>query len=72
MTEDKARKALKKLEKAGIEASIREGYSGRGMYGRTTWGIDLHAAYMLDEAQNAAPMLKKCSVDGMGKGLIIY
>lgn len=53
------------------ESSVYEGYSGRGMYGRTCWGITTEDAY--DCIENAALLgLTGAKVDSMGRDYIVY
>ena len=39
MTEEQANKMVEVVEQSGYDCDIREDYSGRGMYGRTTYGV---------------------------------
>lgn len=54
-----------------IGGSIRDDYSGRGMFGRTCYGIDCRH---LDEALLEVKQvnLPTPNYDNMGKGWIIY
>ena len=64
------------------EDAIREAYSGRGMYGKTCFGLDVdnhQAAYrffaaagqMLDE-DVAVDLAESANWDSMGLGIIVY
>lgn len=54
-----------------IGGTVREDYSGRGMYGATCYGIDCDDAQeAIEEAAERG--LKGASIDSMGKGFIVY
>ena len=40
MEEKQAKSLVSRLRRQGYEARVYEGYSGRGMYGRTTFGVE--------------------------------
>lgn len=69
-----AQQVVEKLEDNGIEAQVYEGYSGRGMFGRTTAGVQLNHRYDMDDAEDICPELKlaKVSQDSLGLGVILY
>ena len=71
MTLRRAKNIVKKLSENGIEVELREDYSGRGMYGRTTAGVILENAWSLSEAEKICRGLKSVNRDGMGMGLIL-
>jgi hypothetical protein len=67
----------------GVDASLRESYSGRGMYGKDTAGVvigdvtDLLAAIinnasMFCEEEDEMFYVNGFKQDSMGKGMIIY
>jgi hypothetical protein len=68
----------------GIECSIREAYSGRGMYGSETWGVvmddpmDVLKCAMAGLQQECiediseAPLFENLRTDSMGRSAIIY
>lgn len=73
------------LETDGYEASVRDDYSGRGMYGATTHGIDTDASpatilgvvisnaeYFVD--RDLTPLFPDTGLrwDNMGLGYILY
>lgn len=79
-TAKRLRNAARRL---GIEASVREGYSGRGMYGRTTAALTLArigelaacaaaARVPRAEREEFALELSRLSQDSMGFGIIVY
>jgi len=70
----------------GIECEVREGYSGRFMYGSETTGIILNsemdlikaiinnADMLIDENDGAAPLFNigRLKSDSMGRQTIVY
>lgn len=67
-----AEKIVDKLQEKGIEAKVYPDYSGRGMFGMTTAGVDLHNSYDLGTARKLCRTLSKCRSDSMGLGVILY
>jgi hypothetical protein len=76
---------VKALDGLGVEATVSEGYSGRGMYGRLTVAIVLaQGASLLAAAAFAARQMAADDVDGfvrdlrqvqiaaMGLGVVVY
>jgi len=72
LTPGKARDAVNKLKAAGIEASIRKNYSGRGMAGKTVTGVILNSKSDTDQAIREVPALKGMAQDSIGMGVIFY
>jgi hypothetical protein len=85
MTKAQAEFLFEACENAGIECEIREGYSGRGMYGEETYGIVLknpvdlvsavieHMRGITDSREMVAvPLFRALRVDGMGRDFIVY
>jgi len=59
----------------GVEASVRENYSGRGMYGRTTAAVSTHYSEdVVAAARDLGLPLRRSnlSVDSMGLGKVVY
>lgn len=68
------------------DAEVREDYSGRGMYGHTTFGVVINDTTELVElffnfsdeisclkAENELPLFTdNLNIDGMGRQIIIY
>jgi hypothetical protein len=80
-----ARAIVQAADDLGIEAKLREEYSGRGMYGKCTAGIvvsDLTSIIAAaaqagrdmddDEAADFIDALDKLKTDGMGRSIIVY
>lgn len=67
MTKTSAYGYAKRLQAKGYEVTVRDDYSGRGMYGRKTFGI-----VTCYDAINACPGLKKVAIDNMGLDYIFY
>lgn len=70
MTNEEKIQAIRETADA-IDGKVRDGYSGRGMYGRTCYGI------VCDDSTDCIIAATKLglprpSVDGMGKGYIVY
>lgn len=64
MEKIKALKLIKKLKMEGYNASLYEDYSGRGMFGRTTFGV-------ITDARNVSPKIK-LRRDNLGLDYIYY
>jgi hypothetical protein len=66
-----AERMVEAIENEGGEASIRDEYSGRGMYGRTTCAVvaesrgELYAAAGIENVRNIR-------IDNMGRRFIAY
>lgn len=65
MTKEKATGLARRVREAGGEASVYEGYSGRGMFGRTTTGVVM-------DRESARHFGKKHAHDSMGLDVIVY
>lgn len=72
MTKEIANLILERLTEEGYEATLHEGYSGRGMYGNHTTGVVLRLAYDWERACKDVPELAPMHTDSMGKGVIFY
>jgi hypothetical protein len=85
MIEAIAKKLAHAAEKCEININLRESYSGRGMFGMTTWAIDLDswndftelaveaAGYMLSaEKQHFLHAIRRMRSDSMGLGIVVY
>ena len=54
-----------------VDGEVRDNYSGRGMFGRTCYGIDCDDPNeAIEEAGRLG--LRGARVDNMGKGYIVY
>ena len=63
------------VEFEGIPATVRENYSGRGMYGRTTAAVSTsYSEDVFRAAALAGIRLRRSnlSVDSMGLGKVVY
>ena len=70
MTDSKAIQIIEEVADI-VGGSVRDSYSGRGMYGKTCYGIDCPDAQgVIEEAAERG--LKGASTDNMGKGYIVY
>jgi len=70
-----AKAIVEELETAGIDATICEDYSGRGMYGRTTAAVSTR--YSEDVVAAACDLgiplrRSNLNVDSMGLGKVVY
>lgn len=88
MDKELAEKLVEMLNNEGDEAEVYEGYSGRGMYGKTTTGVVCDGLGLLlticicradelvvNDAENyPSPMFSptEFSTDSMGQDTIIY
>ena len=83
MKENVAKALAQALEnECGIEVNLRDSYSGRCMYGKTTWAIsgdfstgDVACAwaYAVQYDDDLRPdMIEGLSEDSMGLGTVIY
>jgi hypothetical protein len=72
MTKSAAVRIVNRLVEKGLSVSLREGYSGRGMYGAETYGIVIDAIWQMREAERLSPALRKSRKDSMGLGGIWY
>ena len=62
MTKKQAKAVIKRIEDKGGEAKLYEGYSGRGMFGRETFGVVV----------GSIPRGCKWRTDNMGMDYILY
>ena len=63
------------VEFEGIPAEVRENYSGRGMYGRTTAAVSTRCSEDVFSAARCAGIRLRRSnlnVDSMGLGCVVY
>lgn len=72
------------IAEQSVEVEIRPGYSGRGMYGETTFAVTgdagdvqdaiLYAAYAAGQRDNEGIMddLKRLRRDQLGMGIVVY
>ena len=63
------------VEFEGIPAEVRENYSGRGMYGRTTAAVSTQCSEDVFSAAACAGIRLRRSnlnVDSMGLGCVVY
>lgn len=83
MKENVAKALATALEnECGIEVNLRDSYSGRCMYGKTTWAISgdfsmsdvaIAWAYAVEFDDDLRPdSLDRLSEDSMGLGVVIY
>lgn len=81
MTKELANFFKSALEYAGEDAKVIEDYSGRGMYGKTTFGIVFHASVLLmpavldyiRETQPEIPLVENnIRQDNIGRDFIWY
>ena len=70
MNNDVKIKAIRKVASL-IGGTVRNNYSGRGMFGETCYGIDCDDHYEC-VVQSAMKGLPKPTIDNMGKGYIVY
>lgn len=73
MTKDEIETAKKTLTEIAeiVGGTLRNDYSGRGMYGETCYGIDCQSS--TDCIETAAQFgIKGAKVDNMGKSWIVY
>lgn len=67
-----ARECFDILNDNGFDVSLREDYSGRGMFGATTFAIVLSSRYDLNDARKVCPRLCETRWDSMGMGVVLY
>lgn len=72
MTLQKARYFANRLNTNGVEASVQEGYCGRGMFGKATAAVIINDNHDLDLALIKCPSLSKWRRDSLGLGAIFY
>jgi len=86
MTKEQAEFFINALEYNGIEAELREDYSGRGMYGKTTFAVVTEKTHLIISAiLRYLPNLEPeeyvelpdfsnftLKQDSMGLGVILY
>jgi hypothetical protein len=68
MKHEDAQKMIAQLEDAGYEATLYEGYSGRCMYGKTTYGVTTDCRPVTMELHG----IDYPRMDGMGLYYIYY
>ncbi len=70
-----AKAIVEELETLDVEATVREDYSGRGMYGRTTAAVSTHYSEdVVAAARDLGLPLRRSNlnVDSMGLGKVVY
>jgi hypothetical protein len=82
MTKEQAKFFLNALEVDDIEAEIMPEYSGRGMYGKTTFAVSVNASISiipsllrhLENLKQASPDFSKFILrqDSLGLGIVLY
>ena len=72
MTLENARKIVAYLANHGVDASVDEGYSGRGMYGRTTAAVRADNAGSVSLAMSILKIDDSERVDSLGMGVVVY
>lgn len=81
MTKDLALFLLEAAEYCGNDGKIRDDYSGRGMMGKTTYGIVVDSPvllladvleYIRENRDVNMPDIENFKTDNMGKQIIIY
>lgn len=81
MKEKVARALYDALENEGVTVELRDDYSGRGMYGKTTFGLsgdfgfcDVAVAWATacQEDEELRPSELGFTSDSMGMGIVIY
>jgi hypothetical protein len=72
MTKTKATNASKKLNSNGIEADVRDNYSGRGMYGAETYAVVINNVHDMQTAMLLCRGLFSSRRDAMGMGIVFY
>jgi hypothetical protein len=85
MIETIAKKLADTAETCQITINLRESYSGRGMFGKTTWAIDFDSWNDFTElaVETAGNMeqterrqflqaIKRMRSDSMGLGIVVY
>jgi len=84
MEKELAEKIVEAIENNGGEAHVREGYSGRGMYGKSTYGVVVDDGDIVSSIISCANLFvdgyenpifdfpEKIRSDNMGLGMIYY
>ena len=67
-----AKAIVDNLTNLGIDASLYENYSGRGMYGRTTAGVVVSSVGSVETAMKMLDIDDRCRTDSMGLDVIVY
>ena len=69
---ENAQKIVSSLERIGVEASLYENYSGRGMFGTATTGIVVGSAGSVETTMKMLGIEDSCRTDSMGLDVIVY
>ena len=69
---DYAEQIVEYMETEGTKASLYEGYSGRGMYGRETSGVVAESVGDVTYAMGALGIKERIQTDSMGLDVIVY
>lgn len=72
MNIDQAKRIVAKLKNNGVACEVRESYSGRGMFGRTTPAVVVFHAFDATEAEALSRILKGSRSDSLGLGVVFY
>ena len=83
MTKDQAGSLDTLLSEKGFESEVKDDYSGRGMYGKTTYAVDTSASpkEAIDSINNALkedpegwdlPKVENLEWDSLGLNYVIY
>lgn len=67
-----AKRIVANLKKKGLGCEVRENYSGRGMWGRTTPAVVVFDSFDAIEAEASSRVLKGSKSDSMGLGVVYY
>ena len=80
MDKQRATDIVEYLQESGIEATLYEDYSGRGMYGKTTAAVVTDSATdvafalgaLIAAEKEEVPDLVQVQTDGMGRQIVVY
>lgn len=72
MTTEQAKKIVELAERDGVELSVYEGYSGRGMYGKKTTAVTGHRDDISHYAALANVPRRTLTLDQLGMGHVGY
>ena len=72
MERAQAEAIVEALSREGYDASLYEGYSGRGMFGKESTGVNLLDFTHTLRAVALCPSLAECRRDSLGHGVIFY
>jgi len=67
-----AKRIVANLKKKGVDCEVRESYSGRGMWGRTTPAVVVFDSFNATEAEASSRVLKGSKSDSLGLGVVYY